>query len=85
MSNPLLAASGLPAFDAIRPEHILPAIEEVLADSQAQLEDLEIHLQPTWEGLMAPIDRINRRFERAWGAVRAPLRRPEFTGAADRL
>jgi len=69
MSNPLLATSGLPAFDAIRPEHILPAIEEVLADSRTQLEDLEIHLQPTWDGLMAPIDRINRRFERAWGPV----------------
>jgi oligopeptidase A len=69
MSNPLLATSGLPAFDQIRPEHVLPAVEQVLADSMAALEDLEIHLAPTWEGLMDPIDRINRRFERAWGPV----------------
>lgn len=69
MTNPLLATSGLPAFDAIQPEHIGPAIEQVLQESRAQLEDLEIHLAPTWEGLMIPIDRINRRFERAWGPV----------------
>ncbi len=69
MPNPLLATTGLPAFDAILPEHIGPAIDQVLAESRAQLEDLEVHLQPTWEGLMVPIDQINRKFERSWGPV----------------
>ena len=37
--NPLLA-EGLPAFDAIRPEHALPAVEQRLADYQQLLDDL---------------------------------------------
>ena len=30
MSNPLLAAEGLPAFDQIRPEHVGLAMDELL-------------------------------------------------------
>ena len=35
MSNPLLSTAALPAFASIKPEHIQPAITELLAQAQA--------------------------------------------------
>lgn len=35
MSNPLLDFSDLPRFDAILPEHVGPAIEQLLAEAEA--------------------------------------------------
>ena len=36
--NPLLDFSGLPRFDAFRPEHVTPAIDGLLATNRATLE-----------------------------------------------
>ena len=33
--NPLLDFSGLPQFERIKPEHVTPAIEQLLADGRA--------------------------------------------------
>ena len=35
MDNPLLDFSGLPRFDAIRAEHVTPAIDSLLAEAEA--------------------------------------------------
>ena len=40
MSNPLLELRGLPPFSEIRPEHIEPAIDELLTQSRAQVTQL---------------------------------------------
>ena len=37
-ANPLLTSSPLPLFDAIRPEHVSPALDVLLADANAALE-----------------------------------------------
>ena len=68
-TNPLLATEGLPQFDAILPEHVVPAMRSVIADGTAELEKLEASVRPTWEGVFVPLDRIGRRFERSWGPV----------------
>ena len=39
-TNPLLDFSGLPRFDAVRPEHVTPAIAELLAENRALLARL---------------------------------------------
>ena len=36
--NPLLDFSGLARFDAIKPEHVTPAIDDLLAKSRAVVE-----------------------------------------------
>ena len=36
--NPLLRAADLPPFADIRPEHVQPAIDALLADAEAALE-----------------------------------------------
>ena len=35
-ANPLLDFSGLPRFDEIRPEHVAPAIDQLLAEAEAR-------------------------------------------------
>ncbi|MEY2653458.1 MAG: hypothetical protein RLZZ524_485, partial [Pseudomonadota bacterium] len=37
-SNPLLDHTGLPRFAAIRPEHVVPGIEQLLARAEAALD-----------------------------------------------
>ena len=37
-SNPLLDLDDLPLFDQIRPEHVAPAMDTLLAESEAALE-----------------------------------------------
>jgi oligopeptidase A len=39
--NPLLDFSGLPRFDAIKPEHVTPAIEHLLEKNRAAVAQLE--------------------------------------------
>lgn len=69
-SNPLLSTSGLPRFDAIQAEHVVPGIREMLADAEKQLSTLEGSSIPeTWDGLFGPLETISRLFERSWGAV----------------
>ena len=40
-SNPLLDFSGLPRFDAIRPEHVTPALEQLIADARQVVQQVE--------------------------------------------
>ena len=35
MTNPLLTATDLPSFSAIQPEHVEPALDQVLAENRA--------------------------------------------------
>jgi len=68
--NPLLDFSDLPRFDAIRPEHVGPALDELLARARATVEAVGRATQPpTWENLAAPLADALDDLDRAWGAV----------------
>ncbi|MGH8690507.1 MAG: oligopeptidase A, partial [Burkholderiales bacterium] len=66
--NPLLDFSGLPRFADIRPEHVTPAVEQLLADGRATAQAV-IQAAPTWDGFVAPLEDANERIGRAWGQV----------------
>ena len=66
--NPLLDFSGLPRFDAVRPEHVTPAITELLAENRALLARLET-APATWTDFAAPFFDGSERLSRAWGIV----------------
>jgi oligopeptidase A len=66
--NPLLDFSGLPRFDAVRPEHVTPAIAELLAENRALLARLET-APATWTDFAAPFFDGSERLSRAWGIV----------------
>ncbi len=67
--NPLLRTSGLPAFDEIRPEHIVPGVRAILKTAEQQLADLEQNVTPTWEGLIEPMEAMEIPFDYGWSPV----------------
>ncbi len=70
MSNPLLNQHGLPAFSKIKPEHVKPAVEQLLAESREQVELLlQSNTQYSWDNLIAPLETMDDRISRAWSPV----------------
>jgi oligopeptidase A len=68
--NPLLDFSGLPRFADIKPEHIAPAIEQLLAQNRALVAMLLADAAlPTWQNFVVPMEDSNERVSRAWGPV----------------
>ena len=71
MSNPLLENLRLPAFSRVRPEHIEPAIEQLLEEHRALLNSLlEKPGRHTWETLFQPLEEKDDQLQRAWSTVR---------------
>ena len=68
-NNPLLIGKGLPPFDAIEPEHVVPAMTQLLAQLEEELANLEHRVTPTWSGLVEPLDRLTERLTWSWGIV----------------
>jgi len=70
MNNPLLANSTLPMFSQIKPEHVVPAIDQLLAEARSSVEQ---HLQATqnytWENLIAPLEDVDDKLSKAWSPV----------------
>ncbi|GAB4174717.1 MAG: M3 family metallopeptidase [Rhodocyclaceae bacterium] len=67
MTNPLLDPIGLPRFDAIRPEHVVPAISQLIAENRALVERLALEAPASWEGFAAPFFDAGERLGHAWG------------------
>jgi len=68
--NPLLDFSGLPHFDAFKPELVAPAVEQLLAENRALIARLAADTaMPTWDNFVAPLADGHERLNRAWGQV----------------
>ena len=69
MSNPLLTTTGLPEFSKIKPEHIQPAIEQIIKESRETIGKLLTQPQFTWENFIEPMDNLGEKLQRAWSPV----------------
>ncbi len=70
MTNPLLALHGLPPFSEIKPEHVKPAIDTLLAESRTLVEQLlQENSTYSWDNLVEPLDAMDDRISRAWSPV----------------
>ena len=70
MNNPLLDFSDLPRFDAIKPEHVTPAVDILLEQNRAVVSQLETPLeQVTWDNFVVPLEDATEKLGRAWGVV----------------
>ncbi len=68
--NPLLDTTGLPHFAAIRPDHVTPAIDALLAAANQALElATSAAVAADYEALSAVLDVATERLGQAWGAV----------------
>lgn len=69
-SNPLLDFSGLPRFDLFKPEHVTPAIEQLIKEAADVVARLEAPSDTvTWDNFVVPLEEATERLGRAWGVV----------------
>ncbi|MDP2748074.1 oligopeptidase A [Pseudomonas sp.] len=85
-NNPLLQAFDLPSYAAIRPEHVEPAVDSILADNRAAMSRLleQQSGTPSWDGLVLARDELRARLNQAWGPaghLNAVCNSPELRAA----
>ncbi len=68
-TNPLLSTTELTDYAAIKPEHVVPAIDALIADARAAVAKVEATESLRWETVVEPLQDANERLSRAWGAV----------------
>lgn len=69
-SNPLLDFSDLPRFNDIKPEHVTPAIDLLIAQASAVVAELEApSADVTWDNFVIPLEEATEQLGRAWGVV----------------
>ncbi|OZI65993.1 M3 family metallopeptidase [Bordetella genomosp. 1] len=86
MTNPLLApVADLVDYAAVKPAHIVPAIEELLGLARKAVDHAaDPALAPTWEAVVEPLDTTSERLWRAWsvaGHLNAVVNTPELREA----
>ncbi|KAL1558196.1 oligopeptidase A [Salvia divinorum] len=69
VENPLLQDFIFPPYDVIEPNHICPSIETLLIELEKDLDELENTVEPTWPGLVVPLEKIIDRLSVVWGIV----------------
>jgi len=71
MTNPLLDTASLPRFDELSPEHVLPALRELIAANRQKLDALlDTNSEPTFDSLVAPLEDMEHELSRVWSPVR---------------
>ena len=70
MNNPLLSFDDLPLFDQVRPEHVAPAMEHLLAQADGALETATAaSFAAEWNAIAGVLDVAVEKLGRAWGVV----------------
>jgi oligopeptidase A len=69
-ANPLLDFSGLPKFNLVQPEHVGPAIDSLIAEGRALVEQLATSTEnPTWDNFAHKLEDHSEKIGRAWSQV----------------
>lgn len=68
-NNPLMRREGLPPFEEIKTEDVVPAMMATLTELESQLSKIEENIVPTWEGLCQPLEDLDIHFEYTWGVI----------------
>src|ERR1700761_7531057 len=69
MENPLLGHEPLPPFARIRPEHVEPAVREILERSRAKIQELAAVQHPTFATVVEPLEEVQHRVSKTWSPV----------------
>ena len=70
MTNPLLDTSSLPRFADIAPEHVIPALSELIAAHRQKLDELlDAPAEPDLASLVAPLEEMEHELSRVWSPV----------------
>jgi oligopeptidase A len=69
VNNPLLDLSALPAFGKIEAKHARPALQTVLAENRARLEELTSQTNHTFASLVVPVEELSYRLSRVFSPI----------------
>jgi len=70
MTNPLLDFSALPRFESINPDHVTPALAELLLQCRTVIAQIEQDSSPcTWDNVIVPLEHVTEKLGRAWDLV----------------
>ena len=91
--NPLLGNGALPDFPAIRPEHVGPAVDALLADYRSAIAALTADgAARDFDSVMLAQERLEQRLGRAWAPVGhlhavadTPALRQAYAAALDKI
>jgi len=68
--NPLLSSETLPLFDQIQPDHVAPAIDNLLAQANKALETVTAADFPAeWTAIARELDVATEKLGLAWGSI----------------
>lgn len=67
--NPLLNYDGIPPFDKIKPEHVLPAVDKLINDVEEIVENVEGQSHFDWTSLEDPLNEIDSLTHKCWSPV----------------
>ena len=85
LKNPLLDFSSFPRFNEVLAEHVMPAMDELIARASAALDSVLNSVQePGWESVVGPLELPLEQLGRAWGCVshlQAVVDTPELRAA----
>ncbi|MCF5171850.1 oligopeptidase A, partial [Pseudomonas canadensis] len=64
-NNPLLQRYDLPPFSAIRAEHLIPAVQAIIAESRVMTTEIIASQKsfPTWDDLVLAVDELEARLD----------------------
>ncbi|KAL9241669.1 hypothetical protein vseg_015752 [Gypsophila vaccaria] len=68
-SNPLLTDFEFPPYDAVSAAHVRPAVRSLLRQLEVDLDELEKNVEPKWEKLVEPLEKIIDKLAVIWGIV----------------
>ncbi|RID68258.1 hypothetical protein BRARA_C00429 [Brassica rapa] len=87
-SNPLLQNFEFPPFDVVDAHHVRPGIRALLHQLEAELEQLEKTVEPSWPKLVEPLEKIIDRLTVVWGMInhlKAVKDTPELRAAIEEV
>lgn len=68
--NPLCDFDDLPDYAAVRPAHIAPALDALIAAAEQTLDQVtRPDTPPGWDTVVEPLERATEQLGRAWGVV----------------
>ena len=72
-TNPLLQTWALPPYSAVRTEHLVPAIERIIADNRQTLSEIIASqaVTPNWDDLVVAVDETDARLGEAMSVIEA--------------
>jgi oligopeptidase A len=85
MTNPLLDTSTLPRFAEILPDHVVPALTELIDRHRQRLDQiLSANGEPNFDSVVTPLEEMEHELARVWspvGHLQSVLGSPEWREA----